>query len=143
MQSKWRRLWQLLPKHRGSERRRRQSCREETVVRGAASFHCAKGPWQESQEGWEQGQEKLVAEGEGCPGSEWDENILTTSRGRTKLTKRQKRINKQQYRRDTEQQALAHPLDLTADEVRDMQEKDDLLVAAVGGVSMARMGFFE
>ena len=36
-----------------------------------------------------------------------------------------------------------HPLDLTADEVRDMQEKDDLLAAAVGGVSTARMGFFE
>ena len=102
-----------------------------------------EGPWQKSQEGWEQGQEKLVADGEGFPGCEWDEDIFTASGRRTKLMKRQKRINEQH----TEQQALVHALDLTADEVRDMQEKDDSLAAmrntAVGGVCMAGTDFFE
>ena len=124
-----------------AERERLSGVQPHSIVQNV------EGPWQESQEGLEQGQEELAAESDGCPGGKWDEDIFTASRERAKLTKRQKRINKKQYRRDTEQQPPAHPLDLTAEELRDMQEKDDSLAAvrkaAIGGVSTAGTGFFE
>ena len=135
---------------RQREEKEAANCAEREQLSGLQPHSIVQnveGPWQESQEGLEQGQEKLAAESDGCPGGEWDEEIFTASRERAKLTKRQKRINKKQYRRDTEQQALAHPLDLTAEELRDMQEKDDSLAAvrkaATGGVSTAGTGFFE
>ena len=135
---------------RQREEKKAANCAERERLSGVQPHSIVQnveGPWQESQEGLEQGQEKLAAESDGCPGGEWNEDIFTASRERAKLTKRQKRINKKQYRRDTEQQALAHPLDLTAEELRDMQEKDDSLAAvrkaAIGGVSTAGTGFFE
>ena len=66
-----------------AERERLSGVQPHSIVQNV------EGPWQESQEGLEQGQEELAAESDGCPGGKWDEDIFTASRERAKLTKRQ------------------------------------------------------
>ena len=80
---------------------------------------------------------------------DFDDEIFGTSRERAKLTRRQKRIARRQYVENTEAESELdrHALEVTSDELADMQKADETLVAvrkaAEGTPSTAGGGFFK
>ena len=84
-----------------------------------------------------------VQEDEEVPGVEFDVNLFAGGREKVKLSRKENRINKHRFRQEGSTQ---HPLDLTAEELRQLQEEDRSLEAvrkAVRGeASSAGAGFF-
>ena len=79
-----------------------------------------------------------------------DEELFAGGRTRRKLTRSQKRVNKEQYR-DTQRESVDgedsnHPLDISAEDLKVLQETDSSLEsirkAADGHASTAGVGFF-
>lgn len=84
-----------------------------------------------------------VQEDEEVPGVEFDVDLFSGGRKKVKLSRKEKRINKGRFRQEGSTQ---HPLDLTAGELRQLQEEDHSLEAVQkavrGEASSAGAGFF-
>ena len=83
------------------------------------------------------------------PGSLWDEELFAGGKVKTKLSRKQKRAGRVQFRQKEGEESTTfyHPLDLTSEELSQLQRKDESLEevrkAAKGGASSAGPGFFE
>ena len=82
-------------------------------------------------------------------GATFDEELFSGGQERVKLSRSQKRANRETFSQGKEEESTypCHPLDLTSAEVRRLQQEDESLVevrkAARGEASSAGAGFFE
>ena len=82
------------------------------------------------------------------PGMQFEDGIFVCGRERTRLTRSQKRASRRKYAAEGGSQGGQDGcLDMTSDELRDLQEKDDTLAAvrraAIGEACSAGVGFFK
>ena len=83
------------------------------------------------------------------PGTTWDDDLFAGGTMKTKLSRRQKRAGRAQFRKEEGEESTTayHPLDLTSEELKQLQEEDESLEeawkAAQGRANSAGSGFFE